>query len=182
MDPDFLASQEESMSNVQMVTDTTDIPKLVFPKRLEMANTNKKYDIQRMLFKIYLTLFLSNPEQNFDSCFQLFLVHLGWIKIMANDITFIGSNHVVLAIYVEFFNLTPPSFLSMISGISFHNINSSGYYKAFSTIYYRIHCVDWNALQNNGCSNDIIPNQNIIAEFEHMNKLVRVFNKLIENR
>jgi hypothetical protein len=142
----------------------------------------EKIDINRILYKIYFTLFYANPQLNLDNAFQLFIVHFGSIKIMASNVSIIGSNQLVLAIHKEFFNhMSFTEFLSMIRSINFHTCASSDYYKAFSTLVERNNYIDWKGLETDGFANYEAQNKKILDEFEHIRQLVTIFNQYIQN-
>lgn len=151
------------------------------PKLLPIVLNGKKIDINRMLYRIYFTLFNFNPELKFDLTFQLFIIHFGWIKIMSPHLSIIGSNDIILTIYKDYFNpMNYDDFLTMVGCIRFRDCSSSSYYSAFRVIVERNNYIDWSSLETNGCADYNFQNQQISTELERIHKLVNIFNTYIQ--
>ncbi len=157
---------------------------LICPQSPQITNiviNNIKLDVQRMLYKIYFMMFHTNQDLNNELSFQLFIVHFGWIKIMATHVSFIGSNQLVASIHEEFFNyMTYAEFLIMVRCMYFTDCTSSDYYKAFCKIVERNNYIDWKSLETEGCAEYEFQNDNISKELECLHKFVNSFNQYIK--
>ncbi len=155
---------------------------LIVPENSKLSyliKNHKNINVQLMLYKIYITLFEANPSLNFDSNFQLFLVHMGWIKIMSSFNTLITSpQNISTTIYKEFFShLSSTEFIKMVVTLKFHSFYSTDYYRAFCTLVDRINYIDWSALEKEGCADYSFINPEIANELDNMQKLVKKFNQ-----
>jgi hypothetical protein len=183
-EPSFLSLHHESCEETLPFSMASEAIPLICPEKPKMLGIvieKTKIDIQRMLYMIYYTLLYTNLELKYDLNFQLFIIHFGWIKTMATQVSYIGGNYIVYAIHKEFFqHMSYDEFLLMVRTIKFKDCVFSEYYKAFCSLVDRNNYIDWASLETKGCADYESQNAKISDELENMSQLVKIFNQYIQ--